>query len=468
MAHRDVLWLDAVDQAGLIRSGDLTAKELVDLAIEAVAAHNPALNAIVYERFDRARAEAAALGDADGPLAGVPMVVKDLRLRMAGDPAYAGSTALRDAGVRAAADDALAARMRRAGMVVVGRGASSEFGVGVSTASRAFGVTRNPWGKGLSPGGSSGGSAVSVAAGLVPVALGEDLGGSLRYRAAACGIVGLKPSRGLVGTGPTHGSGPGGMWTSGPMARSVRDVAALLDVMSGTGTFLAGLDTGGPGPLRIGLCPTGFDGETAVDPGCTETVELVGRVLDERGHHVEHGFPAQLKAIMAFHGQVMPVLAGGLAAELATVEKEIGRAIELGELEPTSAMFRQRANAMSATELACALDWLETFGHHVLRWWADGHDLLVTPTVPRAGVGIDWFADPRSAMDRTIGQLHFTAVFNATGQPALSLPLGVTDAGHPVGVQLVAAPGRDALLLRVAAELERALPWRERVPAVHA
>ncbi|TDQ00343.1 amidase [Labedaea rhizosphaerae] len=468
MAHRDVLWLDAVDQGGLIRSGELTAKELVDLSIEAIAQHNPALNAIVYERFDRAREEAAALGDGGGPLAGVPMVVKDLRLRMAGDPAYAGSTALRDAGVRAGADDALAARMRRAGLVVVGRGASSEFGVGVSTASRAFGITRNPWGERLSPGGSSGGSAVSVAAGFVAMAHGEDLGGSIRNPAAACGIVGLKPSRGLVGTGPTHGSGPGGMWTSGPMARSVRDVAALLDVMSGADTFLDGLDAGDARPLRVGLCSGGFDDEIAVDPRCTETVELAGRLLAQAGHHVEHGFPAQLKAIKAFHGQVMPVLAGGLAAELATVEKELGRAIEPGELEPTSAMFRQRAGVMSATELACALDWLETFGHHVLGWWADGHDLLVTPTVPRAAVPLDWFAEPRSAMDRTIDQLHFTAVFNATGQPALSLPLGVTDAGHPVGVQLVAAPGRDALLLRVAAQLERALPWRERIPAVHA
>jgi amidase len=467
MADNDVLWLDAVDQGGLIRSGELTAKELVDLAIEAIARHNPALNAIVYERFDRAREEVAEAGAADGVLAGVPMVVKDLRLRMQGDPSYCGSTVLRGADVRAAADDALAARMRRAGVLVLGRGASSEFGVGVSTASRAFGATRNPWGERLSPGGSSGGSAVCVAAGLVPMAHGEDLGGSIRNPSAACGIVGLKPTRGLVGTGPTHGSGPAGMWTSGPMARSVRDVAALLDVMSGSDGFLHGLNTASRRPLRIGLCTTGFDDEIVVDTRCEETVELAGRLLEENGHQVEHSFPPRLTEITAFHRQVMPVLASGLAAELATVERELGRPIEPAELEPTSAMFRRRADAMSAVDLACALDWLEGFGHHVLRWWA-GNDILVTPTVPRAAIELDWFADPRSAMDRTIGQLHFTAVFNATGQPAVSLPLGVTDAGYPVGVQLVAAPGRDALLLEVASELERALPWRERIPAVHA
>lgn len=459
-------WLDATDQAALVASGEVTSGELVEAAIERIEQLDPALGAVVLRYFDQARAVAA--GGPTGPLAGVPFLVKDLFTDVAGQVRTDANVALKEQARSAAADSPLVARYRAAGLVFAGRTASSEFGTVPAAESAAWGVTRNPWNTALSPGGSSGGSAAAVAAGLVPAAHGTDAAGSIRIPAACCGLVGLKPSR-MSGRAVESVRD---LIVDLAVTRSVRDTALLLDIARGgdgsdpAGGHLAGT-AADPGRLRVGLLDTRPDG-SPVHPDYAEAARASARLLESLGHHVEPGFPAAL-ADSALDRLLPAFWSTGMADVLGEVAQRLGRELTEAEVEPLNWTLGALAAQVTEHDRQAARDGVAAFARSVVGWW-DDHDLLLTPTLgepplPSGALGPDP-ADPLAPLTRSVEFAPFTPFANFTGQPAMSLPLHVGADGLPVGVQLVAAPGRDDLLLRVAAQLENAAPWQDRHPAL--
>lgn len=476
----DLAALDATAQAALVRSGEVTAAELVDAAIARAEAVNGELNAIIHPRFDEARAEAAApLGD--GPFAGVPFVLKDLDGTAAGQPLHAGTRFLKERGYVADTDSELTVRFRAAGLVVIGRTNTPELGLVTTTEPEAWGPTRNPWDPGRSTGGSSGGSAACVAAGIVPAAHAGDGGGSIRIPASECGLVGLKPSRGRSTLGPELGEAWAGLVTRLAVTRSVRDTAALLDAVAGPGVgdpYWAPpparpyLDAVGadPGSLRVGWTAASFDGSVEVDPEVAQATEAAARLLEDLGHRVEQAAPQAFAA-----GNTLEFF---LPAFSAWVARELDRLGELVGTEPTAEGFEagtwavaEAGRAVTAQQYLAALDGLHRLTRDAVAWWeVDGFDLLLTPTIPELPPTLGQFGttvdDPLNGLFRSSIPAHFTAPFNITGQPAISLPLHQSAAGLPIGAQLVAAPAREDVLIRVAAQLEAARPWADRRPAI--
>ncbi|MEV0620503.1 amidase [Nonomuraea sp. NPDC050404] len=462
-------FIDATAQAALVREGQVTPLELVEAAIERIERLDPQLNSVVVPLFDKARKEAA--GAQDGPFRGVPYLLKDLGPTSAGDTYSAGSAGMRAAGYRASGDSYFVQRMRAAGFVLVGKTNVPELGLAATTQPAAWGACRNPWDTGRTTGGSSGGSAAAVAAGLVAVAHGNDGSGSIRNPAAQCGVVGLKPSRGRVSQGPPArglDATMGGLVADHCLTRSVRDTAAVLDVVSGRrpGDWFAaptpqrpfaqevGID---PGRLRIGVLTDGAGVEQA------EVTRRVADVLADLGHHVADGHPARLRELA---GEViLPVVLTALAAEAEHLETLAGGPVEL---EPVTRMLLEYAKGITGAGLSAAMGTLREVAGDVERWWEeDGWDLLLTPA---SGVGQPLLEEMAATPEQPFPPLsdpltRFLMPFNATGQPAISLPLGTTSDGLPVGVQLVAAYAREDLLLRVSAQLEAALPWAGRHPA---
>jgi amidase len=429
MADQDLSTMDAVDQAALVREGQVSPAELVDAAIERIEKVNPELNAVIHERFELARQEAAGPLP-DGPFRGVPFLLKDLTVMMAGDPYHAGSRFLKGVDYRAPVDTGLARRFRAAGVVVVGRTNTPEFGTTVTTEPLAYGPCRNPWNPGHSTGGSSGGSAAAVAGRMVPMAHANDGGGSIRVPASECGLVGLKPSRGRV----THDP-------------------------EGEGWMGATIDGVVSHPLQPGV---------SAHPECTAAVAAAARLLESLGHHVEEGHPAALED-PDFLSHFITIVASATAAEVAMWEREVGRPAETDDIEGDNLAFRAIGDSFSAPAYVDAVGWLHRWSRRAQSWWsADGYDLLLTPTLAVPPPEIGYLSDPELGGHRVTEVLQYTAQFNITGQPAISLPLHWTADGLPVGVQLVAAYGREDLLLRVAAQLEEAQPWASRTPAVHA
>jgi amidase len=474
---RDTTWLDATAQAELVRRGDATPIELVEAAIDRIERVDPAINAVIHPRFEAARKE--AVGDLpDGPFRGVPLLLKDLGPRSAGDPYHAGNLALKRAGTRGAHDSSIVRRLRAAGFVVVGRTNVPENGSIITTEPVAYGPARNPWDPDHSTGGSSGGSAAAVAAGCTPVAHANDGGGSIRIPAANCGLVGLKPSRGRVTQAPEHGEQWMGGVVDGAVTRTVRDTAAVLDVLAGyevgdpyvapspARPFVDEVDAD-PGRLRIGVLDrplTGVAGHADVG----EAVAVAGRLLESLGHDVVVGHPEAM-ADPAFAEHFAVVAAVGNALDFSVWEQEIGRPLADDELEPYDQMLRAIGESVTAPRYLGSVDWLHAFTRRMAAWWeVDGWDLLVTPVLNGPPPPLGWLSDPAAGLGRLIEIMQFTAQFNMTGQPAVSLPLHWNGAGLPIGVQLVAAYGREDLLIRVAAQLEAAAPWAERHPPVHA
>ncbi|MFZ9292302.1 MAG: amidase [Ilumatobacteraceae bacterium] len=481
---QDALAGDATSQAQALRSGSVSARELVDAAIAAIERVNPALNALIHRRFDAARAEARAheAGRAGAPFAGVPMVVKDLECAMAGEPHHMGSVFLKHVGHRATEDSYLARRLRDAGFVVLGRTNTPEFGGTITTEPVAYGPTRNPWHLDHSTGGSSGGSAALVAARAVAVAHANDGGGSIRIPASECGLVGLKPSRGRVSKGPDVGESWMGSTIDGVVSRTVRDTAAVLDLAAGYEAGdpyaappfarpLAQEVRHAPHELRIGLLarpllPGGLD-----DPESRASVEETGRLLEGLGHVVEVAHPPAIGE-QRFADLFTTIVAVCTAADLLALERLVGRAMRPDEVEPQTAFMRDVGRATTSTDYLHAVAELHRWSRRVVEWWqprdgSRGFDLLCTPTIagppPRLGV----LSGP-DAMTHLLAILQYTAQFNVTGQPAISLPLHESRGGLPMGVQLVAAPWREDLLVRIAAQLEQARPWIDRVPGVRA
>ncbi|MCP9951444.1 amidase [Actinomadura madurae] len=458
---------DAVSTAARVRRGESSPGEEVANAIARVEALDGTLNVLVSERFERAMAQSE---DAlSGPFRGVPILVTDLRCEAAGEPYYAGMGLLARTGWTAETDAYLTGRLRAAGFVRLGRTNTPELGMTATTEPAAFGPTRNPWDHGRSPGGSSGGSAAAVASGMVPVAHGTDAAGGLRVPAAACGVVGLKPSRGRISLGPAVGESLGFVDTDGFITRTVTDAAAVLDAVAGS---MPGDPCVAPPPrrpltvaiarrparVRVGLwreAPHGI----ATDPRCAAAAESAAGALAELGHEVEVVRPPALQedglaAAMLVRAQA------AVAAELAGWERRLGRRIEAADVEPLTWALAEGGRARSALELHLSLDAFERAARGIASWCTTGHDILLSPTTPMppAPLGTAMPADPAEALRDTTVAFAFTRPFNVTGQPAISIPVPWRAGGVPQGVQLVAAYGREDLLLGVAAELEHALP----------
>ncbi len=470
----DLAFLDATAQAALVARGTLSSRELVDAAIERIESVDGRLNAVIHRRFERAREEAPT---ATGPFAGVPFLVKDAVCHTAGDPFHAGMQVLKDAGWVEREDTWLAARFREAGFVFVGKTNTPELATSLTTEPLAYGPTRNPWDDSRSTGGSSGGSAAAVAAGLVPVAHGNDMGGSIRFPASMCGIVGLKPTRARTTLGPDFGEYWGPLTHEFVLTRSVRDTAALLDAVSGAAPgdpYTAPPpvrpyrdEVGAPvGRLRVGFRTETPDGE-ASHPDVVRAVESSARLLAELGHSVDTTAIPALES--SYNGAFVTVLSTAVARDVARWSARLGRDIT-GELEPMNTFFADVGTQVSGVDYVAAIEALQAWSRRVAAWWV-GNDLLVVPTSPEPPVHLGELAptnrDP--GVGGRMGRLAtFTVPFDVTGQPAISLPLHWNAQGLPIGVQLVAAYGREDVLLRVAAQLEQACPWSDRRPPIRA
>lgn len=477
----DVTWLDATAQATLVRDGEVTPSELLEAALARIDALNPILNAVIHDGSEKARAAAADPSLPDGPFRGVPFLLKDAVAHSAGDPYHCGMQVLKDAGWVEPADTWLVERFRAAGFVICGKTNLPELASSVTTEPRAYGATHNPWDLDRSPGGSSGGAAAAVASGMVAVAHGNDMGGSIRFPSSACGLVGLKPTRARSTLGPDFGEYWAMTTHEHVLTRSVRDTAGVLDAIAGPGVgdpYTAppparpfadevGAD---PGRLRVGYRTEASVSGDESHPDCVAAVLAAATLLESLGHSVEAvALPAlDDPRFAAGVGAAFPVF---IARELDRWSERLGRSIAPSELEPWNQMMAEVGATVSAPAYVDALEQLQAYARGLASWWAGGFDLLLTPTltqppVPLGFVGPD--VDPTEAFTRLSGLTSFSMPFNVTGQPAISLPLSWNDDGLPIGVQLVAAFGRDDLLLRVASQLEAAHPWAERRPPVSA
>jgi amidase len=465
---------DATGLAELVRRRELTPAELVEAAIERIGALDPSLNAVIHRQFERARNEAAGALP-DGPFSGVPFLLKDLGCEEAGEPHHQGMRALRDAGWRAQRDSELARTFRAAGLLPLGRTNVPELALMGTTEPDAYGPTHNPWDPDRSPGGSSGGSGAAVAAGLVPAAHATDIAGSIRIPAAQCGLVGLKPTRGRTVSGRA-GDYAVAMNTDGVVTRSVRDTAALLDAIAAgpaVGPWPApalraplGAEVGvDPGRLRIGVCVRAFN-DADVEEGCVGAARDAARLLERLGHDVEEAAPAALFEPDLLAGSRI-LLATHAAAEVELWSARLGRSLDEADLEPLTWRMVEQGRAVTGAEVLAALDRQHELAARAMGWWrglgGDGFDVLVTPTTAEPGPPLGAYKQGYTPGRAGV----FARVFNATGQPALSLPLGWPADGLPRGVQFVAAYGREDVLVRLGSQLEDAAPWIHRRPPIH-
>lgn len=468
--------LDATAQAALVRSGEVSALELVDAAIARIERGNAALNAVIHQRFEQARKEATGTLP-DGPFRGVPFLLKDLDGVSAGDPYHAGNRALAEAGYIAPVDSYLTGKFRQAGLIILGRTNTPEFGLMPTTEPLTRGPSRNPWNLNHSTGGSSGGSAAAVAAGFVPMAHAGDGGGSIRIPASACGLVGLKPSRGRNSLGPEAGEAWGGLVARMALTKTVRDCATVLQAIQGAmpgDPYTAPPplrpypeELGAPGGrLRIGFTTVPSDPSCVSAPECAHAVTETARQLELLGHHVEEARPSAWQSADNFTATLSHfMVAYGVwtAAELDRVAAMIGRPLTEADVEPGTWIIAEPGRAATGLDYLAAIEFLHGASREIAKFWSDdGFDLLLTPTVPEPPPPLGQFHavdNPLAGLIRSSQIIPFVAPFNITGQPAISLPLHVSDNGLPVGVQLVAASYREDLLLRTAAELEVAMPW---------
>jgi len=476
----DTTWLDATAQAELVRRGEVSPAELVDAAIERVEKTNPALNAVIHERFDKARAEAAEVGiDSSAPFPGVPYVLKDLVAISQGDPHHGGFRGVKEAGWVGDEDTELVRRFRAAGLICIGKTNTPELGLVPTTEPEAYGPSRNPYDTGRSTGGSSGGSAAAVAAGMVAIGHANDGGGSIRIPASECGLVGLKPSRGRVPLWPTTEAW-GGLVAELAVTRTVRDTAAILDAVCAPmpGALHtpaaparpyveeAGAD---PGRLRIGVLTTAPDRATETHPDCVAAAEAAGRLLEGLGHAVET-VDVSAFDVGDLTQHFLPCYGTWTAADVDLYGQRIGRPLTQEDMEAGTWALVEMGRAVTGQQYLAGLTGLHAASAAIQQWWASGWDLLLTPTIPEPPLELGQFADtpdnPLRGVFRAAAVVPYTVPFNITGQPAISVPLHWNDAGLPIGVQLVAAYAREDVLIRVAAQVEAAQPWKDRRPSV--
>jgi amidase len=423
---------DAIALASLVRKGEVKPFELVDAAIARAKRVNPAINAIILPLYERAREQVAGT-HSEGPLRGVPITIKDLRSPAAGEPRHDGNRILKELDFHEDHDCFVAAKLRAAGLVNIGRTNVPEFACGrspITCENDAHGSTRNPWNLEHTAMGSSGGAAASVAAGIVPIAHGTDGGGSIRMPASACGVVGLKPTRGRISAGPDHGESWAGCSTHGMLTRSVRDAALALDILGGPmpgdpyhappppRPFAEEVGEP-PGTLRIGLLPCLPNAEVHRD--CIEGVERAGRLLETLGHQVELSHPKAYEAL-EWLGDYAIMIAVSTAASLDEWSRRIGHSWSEADLEPPTWEAAEQGRATSGLEYAAAVARLHAFSRRMATWWEEGFDVLVTPTLATPPPRLGYLTDPEAARIRLLQTMPFTAQFNVTGQPAMSLP----------------------------------------------
>ncbi|GAB0102290.1 amidase [Nocardia sp. JMUB6875] len=475
VVHDPLAALDATAQAALVRSGEIGPEELVRSAIDRIERLNPTLNAVVDTCYEQALAAAAT---ASGPFAGVPYLVKDLVAEMAGSPLTEGSRYLR--GHVSALDSALVTRLRAAGLAIVGRSNAPEFGMTPTVESELHGPCRNPWDITRSTSGSSGGSAAAVAAGLVPMAHGNDLGGSLRYPASACGVFGFKPTRARVSLAPLYGDVINGLAVEHAITRSVRDSAALLDATAGAepgDPYLAPAPTRlfaeevriDPGRLRIAYTPRTADG-TPGHPDCVAALNDAVALLVSLGHEVvEADLPGLDDQIGAAIGTMYQAAVAWIVAHWT---RRLGHAPADGELEPLTAAFWAGGQAVSAAQYLLAMEDLQRFARLVAAFLGP-YDAWLTPTLSTPPLPLGEITstpdEPMRALQnggRTVG--YPGVVANITGNPAMSIPLWWNPDGLPIGVHFLGRYADEATLFRLAAQLETARPWSSRVPPVSA
>lgn len=470
--------LDATAQAELVKKGKLKPIELVDAAIERIERLNPRLNAVVTKYYDEARK--TALGDIpDGPFRGVPFLLKDLLAEMAGTRLTEGSSFLEN--YFSQHDSELVARYKRAGFVILGKTNTPEFGILPTTEPRLFGPTRNPWDTNRTTGGSSGGSAAAVASGMVPVAHGNDGGGSIRIPASCCGLFGLKPTRGRNPLGPYYGDILSGLVVEHVLTRSVRDSAAILDVTSGPSLGDPYWATPPRRPflkevgaktrrLRIALVTKAATG-VPVHQDCLNAVNKAASICTDLGHRVT-------EANLDIDGQLvirsfMVIWSAGCAWTIDDWARRTG-------LEPRKEMFEHLTWALRemglnhrAPALLIALQDLQSISRQIARWFHEGNwDVVLMPTIAEPPVQLGAFDSPPEnpllGMVRAASFVPFTPLFNVTGQPAMNVPVYWNNDGLPIGVQFGARFGDEATLFRLASQLEEACPWAENLPPVFA
>ncbi len=454
--------LGVVEQAALVRSGELSARELVETSLREIERSNPTVNAFVSVAPDRALAEADRVRAGDPrPLCGVPVGVKDLLSATEGSATTEGSGAFGD--WVADHDTAHVRRLREAGAIVIGKTNTPELGLRPVTENERYGATHNPRHPELSAGGSSGGGAAAVAAGMVTLADGSDLGGSIRIPAACCGVVGLKPSRGRISIGPDFGDLGGGLPCDGVFTRNVRDTAVALDAMAGyepgdrystpapvrTFAEAASID---PGRLAIAVTTSAPLG-VPVDDEPRHAVEATADLLAGLGHDVREQAPDWEDE--SFPDSWSTFLTGTAQHLLRVVERLHGRPADTERLEPATRAWLVDAEPIALLDYLEAGERLWAFSRRILRDWPT--DLvLVTPTLTRLPSPVGSIRAQAGVTDDAVRFSALLRVWNVTGQPAISLPLHATAEGVPVGIQLVGAPGRDDLVLSLAAQLEAA------------
>lgn len=469
----EYLRYDALGLAELIARKQVTPPEVLDAAIARADRLNPKLNAIIYRQDDQARKRAA--GPLSGPFAGVPFLLKDLYAIDAGHPCTNGSRFWKN--FVPDHDLTLVERYKRAGLVIFGRTNTPEMGLTMATEPSALGICHNPWNLERSAGGSSGGSAAAVAARILPMAHATDGGGSIRIPAANCALVGLKPTRARNPAGPDVGEGWSGLATAHCVSISVRDSAALLDATNGPAPgdpyaappparpYLqeVGAD---PGKLRIGLVTAGPDGEKA-HAACIEGATSVGRLCASLGHHVketEFRFETEL-----FRWAMWTLVAANVANNLNLRARYAGRDATADDVEPVTFAMAEMGRKLPATDYARALFLIHSFGRQVAKMY-QRYDLLLSPTLANPPLPFGRCSmqnpDPQAFSREVASELKFTPIYNVSGCPAVSLPLHWTSDGLPVGIQFGAAFGNEALLFRIAAQMEQAQPWKDRLPPV--
>jgi amidase len=469
--------LDATAQADLVRSGDATARELVEAAIGRIEALDPQLNAVVTPMFDDALRRAGAVRG-DEPFAGVPFLLKDLVVECEGVRFTEGSRFLGEYTSRY--DSELVVRLRRAGLVVVGKTNTPEFGMYPHCEPARFGPTRNPWDVTRTTAGSSGGSAAAVAAGMVPMAHASDLGGSIRYPASCCGLFGLKPSRARNPLGPQYGDALNGLAVEHALTRSVRDSAALLDATSGADVgdpypapvaerpFAAevGVD---PGRLRIGFAAHA-PGDHSIDPECLHALDCTCALLTDLGHDIVEAEPAA-----AYSGEFGGALVTAQSAAVAWVLdywiRQLGREPVDDDIEATTRVYWDFGKGVSAGEYLSAIEALQRVARSVAHFLSE-YDLWLTPTLgsPPQHLGdlVPDVDDPATVARLNQFVAYPGILANVTGGAAMSVPLHWSDDGLPIGTHFLGRPGDEPRLIRLASQLEAAHPWHDRRPPVHA
>lgn len=466
--------MDGIDIGTAVRQGEMAAEDVLSATWEAIDRLNPTLNAVTGDMREIAHRDIAR-GLPNGPFMGVPIVLKDEYLFTDGFPCDFASELGRGTALPADFELTLIARYRKAGLVLAAKTNLPEFGASVTTEPRATGVTRNPWNLDHTVGGSSGGSAAAVAAGIVPVAYANDGAGSIRIPASCCGVFGLKPTRGRVPTGPMDGEYWNGLVIQHAVSRSVRDSAALLDASQGweAGSLYAAplverpyLEEVGraPGRLRIGVATEAPNG-LPVAAACVRAVEEAITLLTGLGHEVELGTPEHDASGMM--DGVRELLALHLAAGIEQLSMLHGREAGPHNVEAAHWELARRAREMPATRF---LEVLELFGATARRAasFFDTFDLWLTPTLatppPRHGHVTTDDPDADRYVERALGLIPFMPLANVTGSPAMSVPLHMSDDGLPIGIHFMAGFGREDLLFRLAGQLEQAAPWRNRHP----